>query len=907
MTKLPFKRLALAIGVASTLVLAGCSSEEADPMPVAAAPTPVPDLLNSYLNSLVELFGGSTLADVSLEGTATTYAVFSPLEGALPFPTDFLFAAAGDTDGTAAIDATDDPTNPVLKAINDLDGWSTNAQIDIAFSGQLDPATVKGPGAGQNVFLIVLDTGDGDALDPANIEGVDSAATTALQSKYVVSTISVDGGTDNAIRISPTAPLDPARKYLAFVLSDPNNHPAINPVKDIDGAIVGASASYSYFGDPANNATLDSSAPTAAVRSLVQGLEAVASGFLNAVSGGAISAADAKASLVVTSSFTTTDPTTPLLAMGAPRAALLKTLLENSVPAPTAAASVATLAPLLSTPKARTVSVNPVTGLDLGTLTKGKLSSNIATLYTGAIELPTYSPVPASNTDTSAFFSNWSADQTLGAQISPAVGMTVPPADDDGSHNVTYRYPFAQAQTSLQKVPLQITMPKPGHAPAAFGGATCADAYGGGAGYPVVIYIHGITSDRTSVAALAHSLANNACIATVAIDLPLHGVAGNNDFYDVLNVEDLDASSDTTADPIPFQALYPGVHERHFNQKQNPLTALPVAMSNDSTDSSGSLFINLLHLQNTRDNLKQAVMDLLNLNASLSAINALDIDGNGNSNNDNFDLTKVSVVGVSLGGMVGTTFTAINQLSYAADAQAYAATGNNAAFAPTVNPIKRLAVSVGGVQLTKILENSQTFGPTIVGALGAAGAAQGTSDFDKFLYVAQSTVDSADPLNFASTIVGSTLSGAGLAVPTLLQEIVGGGDLSVYGDVTDYVADTVVPNNAWPLGLGAANPAPLAGTDPLAELMGASEAVFGVNNITATSPVIARMEIGNHGSLLRPAATVGGLLSTTEMQKQVVSFVVNPAQTAIGASSITLPDEVTVVPSCDYVAGLSCP
>jgi len=44
--------------------------------------------------------------------------------------------------------------------------------------------------------------------------------------------------------------------------------------------------------------------------------------------------------------------------------------------------------------------------------------------------------------------------------------------------------------------------------------------------------------------------------------------------------------------------------ERHFNDAAG----------------SGGQFINLSVLQNTRDNLRQSVMDMLNLNASLTAI-----------------------------------------------------------------------------------------------------------------------------------------------------------------------------------------------------------------------------------------------------------------------------------------------
>ena len=47
------------------------------------------------------------------------------------------------------------------------------------------------------------------------------------------------------------------------------------------------------------------------------------------------------------------------------------------------------------------------------------------------------------------------------------------------------------------------------------------------AGWPVVIFQHGITQNRTNLLAVAESFAK-ACYAAVAIDLPLHGITDPN-------------------------------------------------------------------------------------------------------------------------------------------------------------------------------------------------------------------------------------------------------------------------------------------------------------------------------------------------------------------------------------------
>ena len=69
---------------------------------------------------------------------AGTAALFQPLQGILPYPTDLYFA--GSTDGTINIE----PANALMpgqSAINALDGFSTTAAIRARFGGPLDPAS----------------------------------------------------------------------------------------------------------------------------------------------------------------------------------------------------------------------------------------------------------------------------------------------------------------------------------------------------------------------------------------------------------------------------------------------------------------------------------------------------------------------------------------------------------------------------------------------------------------------------------------------------------------------------------------------------------------------------------------------------------------------------------------------
>lgn len=72
---------------------------------------------------------------------AGTAALFQPLQGILPYPTDLYFN--GSTDGTLNIQ----PANALLPnqaAINALDGFSTTAVIRERFGGPIDPSSLTG-------------------------------------------------------------------------------------------------------------------------------------------------------------------------------------------------------------------------------------------------------------------------------------------------------------------------------------------------------------------------------------------------------------------------------------------------------------------------------------------------------------------------------------------------------------------------------------------------------------------------------------------------------------------------------------------------------------------------------------------------------------------------------------------
>lgn len=756
------------------------------------------------LSALIILQGcGSDKKEVVPTGAAAyaegTYPRFDPVTSDVPFNTDLVFAKAAVTDGTADVYCPETPCDSLRAGINGLDGFSTSAYFDVMISGSVDPASVLPL---QTVFLVEV-----------------KSLTSLVPATFDTQVVSLDGGTNNVVRIRPTVPLNAKSKYLVFLT---------NGIQDSQGKPLTRSWTY--------NALQDATSPIIPslkdLRPVITGWQALASGFLAAAA--KIPVDDAKSKLVLSYTFTTTDAQTPLKTMAAPRAALVDLQEAKGVDSATALINAQALdnAGLLSTPKQRELGISPLTARDLSLYTG--LAANVGKLYTGYIKLPYYQTAASGSEAFGTYLTrNWQPS----LQLAGAINQTLP-KDVDGTYNFTYRFPFA-AKTADESVPLQVTLPEQNNVPAfpAAPSATCGLLFGS-TGYPVVIYLHGITSDRSSVVALGHTLASK-CVATVAIDLPVHGIPAYS-ASGVNGVNPLASSVGLNVEKNPIFASYYGAnapHERHFNVAGAGGAPAPMNFTAPTArDGSGAQFINLGYMANTRDNLRQGVMDMLNLNASLKGINEDFLAGLGVS----LDLNKVYVVGLSLGGIIGTTFTAVNEAARADDA--------DKGLTSNLNPIRGLVASAAGTQTAYILTNSATFAPVINAGLAGKGLLPGTSNYEKFVYTTQSTVDSGDVVNFAQQLAAEE------NVPVLLQQINN---------------DLVIPNQV--------SGAPLTGTAALANLLNADP--LGLGQVQLGKGYV-RLTEGGHASLLRIENNTP--LVTAELQAQVVSFVLGAGNVAVG-------------------------
>lgn len=238
------------------------------------------------------------------------------------------------------------------------------------------------------------------------------------------------------------------------------------------------------------------------------------------------------------------------------------------------------------------------------------------------------------------------------------------------------RYNPSPIKTGDATIPLLVSVPKGASGP-----------------LPVVIYQHGITSNRTTMFAIADAMASIG-FAVVAIDLPLHGLM-----------------------PIDLP-LYTGI-ERTFDLDLID-NAIRAPGPDGTTDNSGTHYINLSNLLVTRDNNRQAVADLFALTNALTRM-----DYNGDTTPD-FDTNEIYFLGHSLGAMVGIPFLALE------------------------SGVKDAVLGMPGGGIAKLLDGSAQFGPIIAAGLATKGVEKGSAKYEEFMGAAQTALDSADPNNYAT-------------------------------------------------------------------------------------------------------------------------------------------------------------
>lgn len=710
----------------------------------------------------------TTLQDsLTVDNTVDTISNYDLGESVIPFPNDFLFApneAVPVSDGTINIpvEDIDDLSDPKV-AMNGLDGFSTVAPMTTGFTAAIDESSISG----ESVRVYPITKGFGPA-GPATAV----AAPLVFGVDYVAALSSVDT-TNSTLAILPLKPLAPKSGYAVVIT---------NKLKSASGRQVGISGSYALTrGETVlYDLTVPPADPPSTVVDIADAIKAsVLKPAPDATDAEIIEAGESAAKLE-TIRLNIVKPTEDAILAADSSVTSADIILHWTF---TTQSTTDVLAQVRNDVKALT----PTAGFG-PTGTTSPLGT--ADINVGAITVPYYltasSTASSPSNDPTSLGSFWKG-------IAGSFLTTLAPNQDPGCTAATHICPI---ETSTENIPMMVSIPK-----------SIGDCAGGmpGAGWPVVIYQHGITTNRATMLAVADAMAG-ACMAVVAIDMPMHGLTGNE-------------TNGTEA----FKGV--PVSERTFDLDlvtQDADGNITAEVPDGEIDTSGRHFINLSNLQNTRDNVRQAVSDLF---VVVDAIEEGALSDGGNV----MDPARIYFLGHSLGAMVGTVFTALE---------------------PNV---RDAAFAFGGASLPKILDGSAAFGPSIAAGLAEKGVVKGTPDYESFLGAAQTVVDSGDPANHAATAV----AGRGI----LFFEIVGGNSSP---------SDLVVPNTV-PDGNDSSGtvPAPLAGTEPQLALMGLSHVNTSQGPGVDDLKVVTKYISGEHSSLLDPTPDAA---VTTEIQTQAANF-----------------------------------
>jgi Pla-1/cef family extracellular lipase len=734
--------------------------------------------------------------------------VYDPANGVLSPPNDLLLQ--GTTDGTLF-----------------MPGEKNAAGAHVDAPNYADPSTALGALDGwstQNPFTIALNFTSGLTLDAASVQQAGAV--------YLVETLMGDPASPDAdCRAVPRGAACKAVGSLTFgvdyVTRASGNSIAVIPLKplkpattyilvftsalkDSEGRSVAPSSTYELVKQDITTKPLGTAAQLA--------LQGVINSFENAVSAESINKAD-----IIYTAAITTQSTAPVFATI--KQLMAPSALNNNTPPSVAISDTGAVVSDVLFP-GQTVA---------DSLADPRFIFKLAKLYTGTINLPYYLGAATAENPTAPLSTRWTARCDSGAIIASLTdaqktaleaGITDPAqaGNDafckaassgalrdfglDKQRHLT-KFNVIPKTNSTQTLAVQVTVPDEVRG-AALGLVKPA------AGWPVVILQHGITSKKEDMLAITGALSARG-FATIAIDHPLHGSRG-------------------------FGAL-------------------------NASNGNATVYMNLSNLLVTRDNLRQSIADMLGLRLGM----------NFNNQPGLLNTQDVQFLGHSLGAISGTSMVAL----------ANSTTGN--AQLDALYKIQSATLAMPGGAVANFLLESASFGPTIkasvlLGAGGTTAAAYtefattnscGTgqtapyaacfnsfvealsatnpaalaalnASFASFAFAAQTVTDAGDPNNYAAMLVASE-------TPTYIIEVV--------GDQAEQLPDQVIPNRAAGM--------PLAGTEPLAALLGASA----VNNVAGTYPVVgtalSRFIAGGHSSILSPTASAA---ATAEMQGQSVSF-----------------------------------
>lgn len=651
------KKHLLGLALVSSLGLAGCGGGDGPAEPK------IPD-------GTAGSGGGGSVA--------LSRPTFSPGTGNIPLPNDLLFSGTTDLTLNPPFNPAS-PTAPVFRALSSIDGWSTLNPFSINFSTgagvTINPATVQ-MGNSLRVYEV-------SALRPLVVDATgDGVADTIPPTGPVVSVIrELQPGVDYvaqmltgnlSVGIVPLRPLAPQGTYVVALT---------NGIADSNGNALVPDGQYAVV---KTRNPLDPSGATGGlepVRQLVNYMEDAVSAFSQ------INRDD----IVLTMQFTTVAT-----------AEVMETvkLVGDGTIAATLGSPANPFGP-------RAIFNVTDTGMDTDDLI-GPISPGAGSVYTGSLKLPYY----LYSNDPRDFDGDGDVDEA-----DAAVAFTAPLLRHwlgQQAGMLTY-FNKLPVKTGDESIPVMMTVPNFLVVP----GVGVVPATKPANGWPVVVYQHGVTRNRTDMLAIA-DMFSAAGFVVVAIDQPLHGLSASSPLFTGYSTSDANGA----------------LRERTFGVDYYTQTGSTVTntVPDGTPDTSGVHYFNVASLVTTRDNFRQSAADVLFL---AKILEFADIDASAGAD---FDANKIYFIGESLGGIAGSTALAYDDVFDAA-----------------------VLVYPGG-GFAGFLKASPNIGGPINAGLAAAGIAPGSALYEQFVYVAQAVGDAGDPINHAALA-------AAKAKPTLMFQI----------------------------------------------------------------------------------------------------------------------------------------
>lgn len=769
---------------------------------------------------LTGCFASGDDANVSEEEYSVPYArvAFDPGNGVVPIPSDILLS--GTTDGTLNLPVADpsDFSDPQT-ALTALDGWSALMPSNFEFTLPYNEET----GGRINVNSSSV-TASGSVRVFKTVMGGDtrySECATAPAGSACMVLEELEHGSDFAVAYNngevTVQPLRPYEGKMGYIIT------LTDGITDELGRSVRPSSTYYLLSKPLDTDPIGGAQE--------QALQGVINSHLNALANFGVN----PDSVIYSSGFTVQSMDDVLQVV---KQMMLQEQLRPQMQAAPTGMTAADL--LVAAGQMQPDPTNPAF-----------LVSSSAHIYGGQVTLPYFSGVPTEENPAAPLTERWEAGfvsvasivtglQSGAVTVEELVGLGVDPAQLENPASLAGQITYeAAADTALveldrfrhltkfnpiprvrtiNEVPLWMSVPDLATVNALRAQQGMEPLEMPENGWPVVMFQHGITGTKENFLPLAGMMALFGH-AVVSIDHPLHGDRG----YELPDGTVFNASSGAGGSPTDY--------------------------------------LNLGNLLAGRDNLRQSVSDLLGVRLGLNFAQIVGADINP---------ADVKFVGHSLGGITGANFIAV----------ANSPLPEEMAMAEAFYSVQSGVFGMAGGGIGPFLVASESFGP-LIGAQVAfsamdgfqqyavqeamsSGIEPGSPEFMDFLpmayyqyfeggiassqeqavlqatlgqfqFAAQTVVDSADPINYGALLQHTD-------TPVLLLQVDG---------------DAVVPNTT---------PHPLAGTEPLARVMG-------LPNVSATTqsqdgaPLSGFLRFdGNHSSLLDPSADAA---VTQDMQQMI--------------------------------------